>query len=105
MGHILLLCQKTDKKMPPHFLMRRHFSAVLFSFSYRSQSEISRCVLVGDTLDDLLKRSLVVGILAVLYPLADQVAHDAAEVVMSCIGQEGSGVCQHTYEVAQTISA
>ena len=70
--------------------MRRHFLAGLLSFSYRSQSEVSRGVPVGDTLYDLPEGSLIVGILAVLYPLADQVAHNAAEVVMSCIGQEGS---------------
>ena len=76
-----------------------------FAGSSVSKAKISCGVLVGDALNDLLEGSLVVGILAVLYPLADQVAHDAAEVVMSCIGQEGSGVCQHSYEVAQTISA
>ena len=86
---------KIDKKYRRIFRMRRHLFLIgSFSFSYRSQSEISRCVLVGDTLDDLLERSLVVGILTVLNPLADQVAHDAAEVVMSCIGQEGSILCE-----------
>ncbi len=43
------------------------------------QGEVTLCIVEADALDDLLQCLLVVGILAVLDPLADQVAQDAAE--------------------------
>ena len=38
------------------------------------QSEITLCVVEANALDDLLQSLLIVGILAILDPLADQVA-------------------------------
>ena len=46
------------------------------------QSKVTLCVVEADALDDLLQSLLIVGILAILDPLADQVAQDAAEVVV-----------------------
>ena len=69
------------------------------------QSEVALCVVEADALDDLLQSLLVVGILAVLDPLADQVAQDAAEVVVAGIAQEAAAVGQHTDKVAQQAQA
>ena len=65
------------------------------------QVEVPICVVEADAADDLLQSLLVVGILAVLDPLADDVAHDAAEVVVAGVAQEAAAVGQHTDEVAQ----
>ena len=45
----------------------------------RLQVEVALCVVEADAADDLLQSLLVVGILAVLDPLTDEVAEDAAE--------------------------
>ena len=59
-------------------------------FPQSLQSEVTLCVVEADTLDDLLQSLLVIGILAVLDPLADQVAQDAAEVVVAGVAQEAA---------------
>lgn len=64
------------------------------------QVEVALGVVEADAADDLLQGLLVVGILAVLDPLADDVAHDAAEVVVAGVAQEAAAVGQHTDEVA-----
>ena len=58
------------------------------------QVEVALCIVKADALDDLLQRLLVVGILAILDPLADDVAQDAAEVVMTGVAQEAAAVGQ-----------
>ena len=65
------------------------------------QSEVTLCVVEADALDDLLQSLLIVGILAILDPLADQVAQDAAEVVVAGVAQEAAAVGEHAHEVAQ----
>ena len=65
------------------------------------QSEVTLCVVEADALDDLLQSLLIVGILAILDPLADQVAQDAAEVVVAGVAQEAAAVGQHTNKVTQ----
>jgi len=55
----------------------------------------------ADPFNDLLKRSIVVGILPVFYPITDEVAQNAAEVVMAGVAQEAAGIGQHTDEIAQ----
>ena len=63
--------------------------------------EVALAVVGGDVLNHLAQSLDVSGILAVLNPAADQVAHNAAEVLVTGIGQEGTGVGQHADEVAQ----
>ena len=62
------------------------------------QGEVTLCVVEADALDDLLQSLFVVGILAILDPLADDVAQDAAEVVVAGVAQEAAAVGQHTDE-------
>ena len=69
------------------------------------QIEVALCVVEADALDDLLQSLLVVGILAVLDPLTDEVAEDAAEVIVAGVAQEAAAVGQHTDEVAQQAEA
>ena len=47
------------------------------------QTEVAFCVVVGDAFYDLFEGCVNVGILTVFYPIADEVAHNAAEVVMA----------------------
>ena len=42
------------------------------------QGKVTLCVVEADALDDLLQSLLVIGILAILDPLADDIAQDAA---------------------------
>ena len=69
------------------------------------QGKVTLCVVEADALDDLLQSLLVIGILAILDPLADDVAQDAAEVVVAGVAQEAAAVGQHTDEVAQQAQA
>ena len=69
------------------------------------QGKVALCVVEADALDDLLQSLLVVGILAVLDPLTDEVAEDAAEVIVAGVAQEAAAVGQHTDEVAQQAEA
>ena len=71
----------------------------------RLQVEVTLCIVEADALDDLLQSLLVVGILAVLDPLADDVAQDAAEVIVAGVAQEAAAVGQHTHKVAQQAKA
>ena len=59
------------------------------------------CIVEADALDDLLQSLLVVGILAILDPLAADVAQDAAEVIVTGVAQEAAAVGPHTHKVAQ----
>ena len=82
----------------------------LCAFQFRKwekclQGEVTLCVVEADALDDLLQSLLVVGILAVLDPLADDVAQDAAEVIVTGVAQEAAAVGQHTHKVAQQAKA
>ena len=71
----------------------------------RLQVEVTLCIVEADALDDLLQSLLVVGILAILDPLADDVAQDAAEVIVTGVAQEAAAVGQHTHKVAQQAKA
>ena len=44
--------------------------------------EITDGIAAADALYDLFKRGFMVGVLAVFYPLADQIAQDPTEVIM-----------------------
>ena len=68
---------------------------------FRLQAEVTDSVAVADALNDLLKRSVSVGILTVFHPVAHQITQNPAEVVMTGIAQERTGVGQHTDKVAK----
>lgn len=55
-------------------------------------------VVIGDILYNLGENVIIFGEFSVFHPVADEIAEDASEVFVSCVGQETSGVCQHTHE-------
>ena len=58
-------------------------------------------VIVADALDDFLESRFIVGVFTVLYPLTDHVAENSAEVLVTGVGKEGTGVCEHAHEIAK----
>ena len=62
--------------------------------------KIAGSVVEADTLHDLLQGSVDIGILAVFHPGADEVAQNAAEIVMPGVAEEGAGVGEHADKVA-----
>ena len=67
---------------------------------YRSRSEIKVVfgIIIRYSLYDLLKSIVILGIFALGYPGADKVTHNAAEVLVTGVGNEGAAVGKHTYE-------
>ena len=63
-------------------------AAPQFRAKGRLQGKVALCVVEADALDDLLQCLFVQRILAVLHPLADHVAQNAAEVVVAGVAQE-----------------
>ena len=63
--------------------------------------EISLSVVVGDIGYDLGQSIVICREFTTLYPVTDQVAQDTAEILMSGVGQEASGVGQHSYKSGQ----
>ena len=63
--------------------------------------KVSLCVVVGDILYDLTQDVVIFGEFAVIHPVSEQIAEDAPEVLVPCVGQEASGVGQHSYEAGQ----
>jgi len=59
------------------------------------ESEVFSCVVAADALDDFLKRFVIVRIFSAVYPSADQVTQNAAEIFMARIGNETARVGQH----------
>ena len=69
--------------------------------SLQVESEIFYGIIVADAFYNLPERFLIVGILAVLDPSAQQFAHNPAEIFVPGVGEEASGVRQHSDEVPQ----
>ena len=65
------------------------------------QVEVTLCVVVADAFHDLLQGLLIAGVLAILDPVADEVAHQAAEQLVAGVAQEATAVGQHADKVAQ----
>lgn len=65
------------------------------------QVEVTLCVVVADAFHDLLQGLLIAGVLAILDPVADEVAHQAAEQFVAGVAQEATAVGQHADKVAQ----
>ena len=63
--------------------------------------EVSLGIVVRDVSYDLGQSVVICRELTALYPVTDQVAQDTTEVLMSGVGQEASGVGQHTHESGQ----
>lgn len=59
------------------------------------KSEISLSVVVRNILYDLGQSLIILRELPVFHPVSDHIAENPAEVLMSRVGQEASGVCQH----------
>ena len=62
--------------------------------------EISFSVIIRYSLNYLAEGFFVIGVLPVFNPFAYQIAGDPSEVIMACVGKEGSGIREHVYEVA-----
>lgn len=60
--------------------------------------EVVLCVFVADALDYLFKSFVVLGVFAVLYPTADEVAEYASEILVARIGNEAAAVGEHSNE-------
>ena len=65
------------------------------------QVKVAFCVVKGDTLHNFLQAGFDVGVFAVFHPIADEVAHDPAEIVVPGVAEEGTGIGEHTDEIAQ----
>ena len=58
------------------------------------QVEVTLCVVVADAFHDLLQGLLIAGVLAILDPVADEVAHQAAEQFVAGVAQEATSACR-----------
>ena len=70
-----------------------------------SDFEVTLGVVEGDILHHLAQCCLVGGVLTVIDPAADQLAQNAAEVLVTGVAQEGARVGEHADEVAQQAQA
>ena len=66
-----------------------------------SKTEVALCVVEADAFHDLLEGGIDVGVLTVFYPVTDEVAHNATEIVVTGVTQEGAGVGKHADEITQ----
>jgi len=73
----------------------------LFYLLCQRELEVSLCVIVRNIGYNLGQSIVICRELAAFYPVTDQVAQDTAEILMSGVGQEASGVGQHSYESGQ----
>ena len=64
-----------------------------------SNIKVALCVVIRYPFYDFLQGILMVWVLPFFDPFADQVAHDATEKIMARVGQEGSGIGQHTDKI------
>ena len=60
------------------------------------QVEVTLCVVVADAFHDLLQGLLIAGVLAILDPVADEVAHQAAEQFVAGVAQEATACLLYT---------
>ena len=61
------------------------------SFFYEIvEVEVVLCIVVRDSANYLVKTVVILRILAVLYPGADDVTHNTSEVLVSGVGEEAS---------------
>ena len=67
-----------------------------------SETKVILGVVVCDALNDLGELVEVCGILAVLYPSANEVTHNASEILVAGIGNEGAAVGEHTNEAGES---
>ena len=58
--------------------------------------EVVLCVVVRNIFYNLGENAVILGEFSVFHPVAKEIAEDASEVFVSGVGQEASGICQHT---------
>ena len=75
------------------------FSEILYGLEIKS--EVFYCIVEGDSLYDVAQQFLIVRILSVFYPRTDHLAKDTAEIIMSRIREEGTGIRQHSYKISE----
>ena len=63
--------------------------------------EVVLCVVVRNIFYNLGENAVILGEFSVFHPVAKEIAEDASEVFVSGVGQEASGVCQHSDEAGQ----
>lgn len=74
---------------------------VIQKLTDRLKVKVILCVVVGDAGDDLLEGFVVLGVFAVGYPFTDEVAEDAAEVLVARVGYEATAIGEHADEVCE----
>ena len=62
----------------------------LFLYGLQIKSEVLYGIVEGDALYDVAQQLVIIRILSVLYPAADHLAEDYAEVIVSGVRQEGT---------------
>src|SRR5699024_461595 len=68
---------------------------------FQGEAEELHRVVVADAPHHLLQGFPVGGVFAVFHPGAQQLAEDAAEVLVAGVGQKAAGIGEHADEVAQ----
>lgn len=83
--------------------MRKEPVLILSSFFFYLylKSKISYCIVVRDILHNSSKNLFICRILSVFYPSADEIAENPSEILMSCIRQKASGICQHSHKITE----
>ena len=64
------------------------------------QTKVTDSIAVADAFNNFPQGSIIIGVLAVFYPVANEIAEDTAEIIVPGIAQEGAGVGEHTDEIA-----
>ena len=80
------------------FYQKKTFPSTFISYLFEQKTKIVHAVVVANIPNDLSEDIVILRELTVLYPGAQQIAQDPAEILMSGVGQEGSGVRQHAHE-------
>ena len=64
------------------------------------QTKVTDSIAVADAFNNFPQGSIIIGVLAVFNPVANEIAEDTAEIIVPGIAQEGAGVGEHTDEIA-----
>ncbi len=81
------------KKSPRIFIFSR---ILLFLLKFRLELKIILCVIVCDACYNALKSLIILRIFALVYPLTYQITHNASEVLVASVRNEGAAVGKHT---------
>src|SRR5690554_3234566 len=63
--------------------------------------EVFFSIKVGDFLDHLTQEIVILRHFSFFYPLTQKIAEDSSEILMSWIGNKGSGISQHSHKLSK----